>query len=287
MVPRRSPKSEPQLRIGAHVGGGLAGHVDRAKKSGADTIQIFASNPRGWAEISVNEAADAAFRERMEKAGIGPLFIHAPYLVNIASPNLEFIAKSIKNASWTMQRAQSLGAAGVIVHAGAAGPGVARADALARAAASLLLILESTETPFLVVELTAGGSNTIASAWPMAAELLDACDAHGRIRFCFDTCHAHAAGYDLSNKVGTDACWAELDRDIGIDRLRVVHANDSRDASGSRRDRHAHIGDGTIGEDGFGALLSHEFARRVPWIVETPPTRQPEDIARLRALANA
>ncbi len=276
------------FRIGAHVGGGLTGIPDNARRAGADTLQMFCSNPRGWAETAVSDDADAAFRGALAERDIAPLFIHAPYLVNVASPDETFYAKSIRNATWTMRRAHALGATGVVVHAGAGGPTTPRLDALARARDALLRIVDDAPgDALLVVELTAGGANTIASRWPQAGELLEAVDRHPRIRFCFDTCHAHSAGYDLSGVEGASACWDELDSSIGIDRLALVHANDSRDPSGSRRDRHAHVGDGTIGLAGFRALLAHPLARRVPWIVETPPDRNTEDVARLRTIASS
>jgi deoxyribonuclease-4 len=157
---------------------------------------------------------------------------------------------------------------------------------LARAASAIQEILTaSPPAPSLVVELTAGGPNAIATRWPHAAELLDACGDEARIRFCFDTCHGYAAGYDLSTAEGSAGCWDELATHVGIDRLAVVHANDSRDPCGSRRDRHEQVGKGTIGEEGFRALLSHPLSRGVPWIVETPPRHQAEDVATLRRLA--
>lgn len=280
----RAPSSLP--RIGAHVGRGRRGFVTSALEAGCDTIQIFASNPRGWAESAVNARADAELRAGLAAADVAPLFLHAPYLVNVASPDPGVHAKSIRNAAWTMRRAASLGAAGVVVHAGAGGVGSTRAEAIERARAAFVAILETSPAgPLLLVELTAGGTNTIASRWPQAAELLDALAGDQRIRLCFDTCHAHAAGYDLSTPDGAAACWEELGGTVGAERLALVHANDSKDPRGSRRDRHEQVGKGAIGDEGFRALLSHPFARRVPWVVETPPRHQAEDVARLRRLA--
>jgi deoxyribonuclease-4 len=274
------------LRAGAHVGGGITGYVRNAAAAGCDAFQVFASNPRGWAETKTSEEADAAVRRQMREAGLHGMFIHAPYLVNVATAEPMFQAKSVRSVAWTMQRAAALGATGVVVHAGAGGATSSRADAVARAAAALLVILERCPPePLLIVELTAGGGNSVASRWDQAAELLDAADAHPRVRFCFDTCHAHAAGYDLSSREGAERCWSELDAHVGVDRLALVHANDSRDPCGSRRDRHERVGLGTIGDDGFRALLSHPFSRRAPWIIEVPPATHAEDLVRLRALA--
>jgi deoxyribonuclease-4 len=141
--------------------------------------------------------------------------------------------------------------------------------------------------PELVIELTAGGSGTIASRWPEAAEILHALDGEPRVRFCFDTCHALAAGYDLTTPEGLRACLAEMRREVGASRLALVHANDSRDPVGSRRDRHWHVGEGTIGLEPFRALMSDRDIRRVPIVIETPGTLADDlrNIARLRALS--
>ena len=276
----------PRLRAGAHVGGGISGYVRNALAGNCDAIQVFASNPRGWAAAATSDAADARLREQLIEADIAPVFIHSPYLVNIATPSPAFREKSIGITAWSMQRAASIGANGVVVHAGQGGTASTRPEALVRAASAIGEILEASPPgPSLVVELTAGGPNAIATRWPHAAELLDACGRAERIQFCLDTCHAHAAGYDLSTRDGANACWTELASTVGVERLAVVHANDSRDPCGSRRDRHEHVGKGTIGEDGFRALLTHPASRRVPWIVETPPRHQAEDVATLRRLA--
>jgi len=276
----------PALRAGAHVGGGISGYVRNALAANCDAIQVFASNPRGWAAAATSDAADARLRAELNDKGIEPVFIHSPYLVNPATPSPAFRAKSIGITAWTMRRAAAIGAAGVVVHAGQGGTTSTREEALVRAASAIREILaESPPGPALVVELTAGGPNAIATRWPHAAELLDAAGADDRIRFCFDTCHAHAAGYDLSTPDGAAECWGDHETTVGVERLAVVHANDSRDPCGSRRDRHEQVGKGTIGEAGFRALLAHPASRRVPWIVETSPRYQAQDIATLRRLA--
>jgi deoxyribonuclease-4 len=161
-----------------------------------------------------------------------------------------------------------------------------RAEALSRARESLLPLADSAAGEVvMVVELTAGASGAVASRWPQAGELLDALEQHPRVRFGFDTCHAWAAGYDLATPKGMRSCLAEMRREIGVERLALVHANDSRDPVGSKRDRHEHLGRGTMGLEGFRALVRSDAARRVPLIVETPPEGQPSDIALLRSLA--
>jgi deoxyribonuclease-4 len=250
---------------------------------GAEALQTFVSNPRGWAIPALDRAALARAGAAVREAGLGPLFVHAPYLVNPASPSAAFRERSVAVLGWTLDRAAALGAEGVVVHAGSAG-GAPRREALRRLRDALLPLLEG-PGPALVIELTAGGAGAVASRWPEAAEALHALDAHPRVGFCLDTCHAFAAGYDLSTDEGLRRCLAELRREVGEDRLLVVHANDSRDPLGSRRDRHAHLGRGRMGLEGFRALVRSRLARRVPIVVETPPAGQAADIALLRRLA--
>jgi deoxyribonuclease-4 len=272
------------LRIGAHVRGGLSRIVTSAREVGAEAIQIFASNSRAWGGPPSDPRALEAIGDEVTEAGLGPFFVHSPYLVNPASPNEVFLQRSTQTLAWTFQRAALLGAQGVVVHAGAAGTTTPRTEALRRVRESLLPLADAS-TVTMVIELTAGGSGAIASRWLQARELLDALQEHPSIRFCFDTCHAFAAGYDLATPEGMRACLNEMRREIGVERLALVHANDSRDPLGSRRDRHEHLGRGTMGLEGFRALVRSGVARRVPLIVETPPEGQPADIALLRGLA--
>jgi deoxyribonuclease-4 len=274
------------LRIGAHVRGGLSRIVTSAREVGAEAIQVFASNARAWGGPPSDPRALQAIGDEVTEAGLGPFFVHSPYLVNPASPNEGFLQRSTQTLAWTFQRAALLGAHGVVVHAGAAGTTTPRAEALSRVRESLLP-LAAASTVTMVIELTAGGSGAIASRWLQARELLDALEEHPSIRFCFDTCHAFAAGYDLTTPDGMRAFLTEMRREIGVDRLALVHANDSRDPRGSKRDRHEHLGRGTMGLEGFRALVRSGVARRVPLIVETPPEGQPADIALLRGLASS
>lgn len=271
------------LRIGAHVPGGLNDIVANAQRIGAEALQTFATNPRGWATPPIDEARAERIRGGIAEAGLGPLFLHAPYLVNIASPDPAFLERSIANLAGTFQRGLALGAAGVIIHAGAAGDSP-RDEGFERARRILAPLLAREDLPLVIIELTAGGVGTIASRWPQAVELLDALERHPRLRFCPDTCHAFSAGYDLSTSAGMTAFLEEMGEAVGWDRVALIHANDSRDPLGARRDRHEHIGKGSIGIDGFRGLVSHPIAQRVPIAVETRPGGLAKDIALLRSL---
>lgn len=271
-------------RIGAHVRGGLSRIVASANEVGAETMQIFASNARAWARAPSDPRALEKIGAEVAASGLGPLFVHSPYMVNPASPNEGFLARSVETLGWTLERAALLGAKGVVVHAGAAGAATPRAEALGRTRESLLPLAD-VATVEMVIELTAGAAGAIASRWTQARDLLDALEGHPSVRFCFDTCHAFAAGYDLASAAGMDACLLEMDEQVGVARLAVIHANDSRDPRGSRRDRHEHIGRGTMGIEGFRALVRSPLVVDVPVIVETPPEGQPADIELLRGLA--
>jgi deoxyribonuclease IV len=276
------------MNIGAHVPtrGRPAGAVEYALAIGADAFQIFVGNPRAWAPPPVRPDLAAEFRERRLEAGIGAVFVHASYLVNIASPNPAFLERSVELARRELEAAAALGADGLVIHAGAGGPGE-RAAAVRRAGSSAAAVAGGEEEPLVLLELTAGGTGTVASTIPQAGELLEAAGGHPRLGICLDTCHLFAAGYALDQEEGVAACLEEL-RAGGLDaRLELVHANDARDPRGSRRDRHADPGRGHIGEVGFTALFRHPSLRDRTVLAEVPGKEREHArvVADLRRLA--
>ena len=276
------------MRFGAHVPtrGRLSRAIDYAVSVGAESIQLFISNPLGWAGPNVDPDAAAEFRERRATAAIGPVFVHSTYLINIASPDDRFLRRSVILAAAELAAAAEIGADGLIVHAGTGG---ARAgpDALTRAAATVLAVVGDGGGPKVLLELTAGGGGSVASNVAQAAALLDSVGGHPDVGLCLDTCHLFAAGYGLDDLATASRPFEEL-RDRGLDgRLRVLHANDARDPRGSRRDRHAHVGTGHIGEAGFAAILSDPTVRALPILIETPGHEEEDlrNLATLRRLA--
>lgn len=272
------------MRLGAHVPtrGRLSRAVDYALEVGAEAIQLFVSNPRAWAQPPARDEEIEAFVERRRATGIGPVFVHASYLVNIASADDRFLHRSVELAAQERLAAAEIGADGLVVHAGAGGP-LARREALTRAAASVRALLATTEGPPILLELTAGGTGSVASTIRQASELLDAIDADERVGLCLDTCHLVSAGYPLDQPGSAPSPFEEV-RAAGLgDRLRLVHANDSRDPRGSRRDRHQHIGAGTVGREGFRAILRDRSVRELPVLIETPGD-EPEDVVNLGVL---
>jgi deoxyribonuclease-4 len=277
------------VRIGAHVSvaGGLARAVGNAVDAGCESLQVFTSNARGWAPPPVDPEGDERFRAALAGAGLGPLFVHAPYLVNFASTSPVTRERSRQAVAAALAKAAAIGAAGVVVHAGAA-LASGRAAGLATTREALLPLadgLAGRYGPDLVLELTAGTRGALAARFEEMAELLAACDHHRRLTVCMDTCHAHAAGYDLSDPIGATKALDELFATLG-DRVVLVHANDSRDPPGAGRDRHCPIGTGTIGDQGFAAILAHPGLATLPVITETTgdPVQMATDLARLHRL---
>jgi deoxyribonuclease-4 len=282
------------VRVGAHVSvaGGLHQAVGNARAVGCESLQVFVSNARGWAPPPVDPAGDERFRADLAEAGLGPLFVHAPYLVNFASASPVTRERSSQAVAAALAKAAGIGAAGVVVHAGAA-LATGRSAGLALTREALLLLADAIPTPSaagpdLVLELTAGSRGALAARFEEMAELLAACDHHPRLKVCMDTCHAQAAGYDLGDPVGATRALDELFATLG-DRVVLIHANDSRDPVGAGRDRHCPIGTGTIGDQGFAAILAHPGLATLPVITETTgdPTQMATDLARLNRLRPA
>jgi deoxyribonuclease-4 len=281
------------VRIGAHVSvaGGLHQAVGNARAVGCESLQVFVSNARGWAPPPVDPAGDERFRTDLAEAGLGPLFVHAPYLVNFASASPVTRERSSQAVAAALAKAAGIGAAGVVVHAGQA-LATGRTAGLALARAALLPLADAIDAPAggpdLVLELTAGTRGALAARFEEMAELLAACDHHPRLKVCMDTCHAQAAGYDLGDPAGATKALDELFATLG-DRVVLVHANDSRDPVGAGRDRHCPIGTGTIGDRGFAAILAHPGLAALPVITETTgdPAQMATDLTRLKRLRPA
>jgi deoxyribonuclease-4 len=274
--------------VGAHVpvAGGLAtGGLRYAAAIGAEAIQVFVSNPRAWALSAGQAGQDETLREHAAAAGI-PVYVHSPYLINVASPDPVVRERSVASLAHSLRRGTGIGARGVVVHTGSAVQGD-RDTAMRHARECLLPLLESIadEGPDVLFEPMAG-QGMLCAALSDLPPYLDNVDWHPRARVCLDTCHAFAAGHDLSAPDGPARLLAELE--AGSGRLALIHANDSKDGCGSRRDRHENIGAGQIGAAAFGALLRHPATQRVPFILETPgpAAAHAADVATLTRLRN-
>jgi deoxyribonuclease-4 len=267
-VPPRKPSA-----VGSHVpvGGGLTKGLDYAGEIGAKAVQVFVSNPRGWAPSAGDPAQDEVFRGRCTDGGV-PSFVHAPYLVNFGSPTEATLTKSIGAVRHALQRGAAIGARGVVVHAGSAVAGTHRELAMGQLREHLLPLLDELEPdgPRLLVEPTAGGGQALAATVQDLGPWFAQLDDHPMLGVCLDTCHAFAAGHDLAAPGGMKKTLDALVKTVGRGRLGLVHANDSKDPLGSGRDRHEAIGQGMIGKDPFTELFRHPATRGVPVVVETP-----------------
>ena len=276
--------------VGAHIRthGGLPSVVPGAQAIGADAVQFFASNARQWRPPQIGDAAAAEFRRTAVEGGVRSMFLHAPYVVNIASPTPEFVDRSVDLCRATLAAADQLGARGLVIHAGAGGTGEP-ADALARAASSLEQIAATESDAWPVVELMAATAGAVASTIAQAVRLFDAVRTNERLRLCLDTCHLFASGYDLHEPDGVAACFDELAASGLAERLVVVHANDAAFGVGSHRDRHTNIGAGEIGRRGFAAILARPEVRHCTVVCETPGDEavRRNDVAVLKELAAA
>jgi len=274
------------VRIGAHVPtrGGLLSAIRAARECGADAIQVFLSNPRAWAPPRISRKEADAFRQAWAESGLGPMFVHAPYVVNLASPVPEFLERSIDVIRQAVAAASSVGANGYVVHAGSGGPGEP-AESFRRTVSALRAVPAQGGCD-VVVELTAGTAGSVAATFPEAAHLFEAV-GDPRLKLCADTCHLFAAGYALDEPEGVAACFEEL-RASGLgDRLVLIHANDAKYERGARRDRHEHIGQGGIGVEGFFEILHRPEVQELALVVETPGRLEDHarNIATLRRLA--
>ncbi|MET9800823.1 deoxyribonuclease IV [Streptomyces sp. NPDC006368] len=277
--------------VGGHVpvAGGLARTgLSYARELGAETVQVFVANPRGWATPAGNPAQDELFRAECAAEGI-PAYVHAPYLINFGSHTEATVEFSVTSLRHSLRRARDIGALGVVVHTGSATGGRPREEALAQVRTHMLPLLDELthdDDPFLLLESTAGqGSSLCSRTWDFGP-YFEALDAHPKLGVCLDTCHIFAAGHDLTGENGMRRTLDLLVETVGEGRLKLIHANDSKDVVGAHKDRHANIGAGHIGEEPFRELLRHPATEGVPLIIETPGGKEGHaaDMERLKKL---
>lgn len=281
------------MLIGAHVGmaKGYAAAVDYAVSVGCECMQVFAKSPRQWNARPTDPAAAAAFRERCIQVRMGPVLVHTSYLINLGSADDALWQRSYAALADELVRAEMLGAVFVVTHAGTTCKGdLARTPERIAQGVERAWGLAEVRAPRLLLENTAGAGTTFGSGPEELGAILrrlDAAAAHTGV--CLDTCHAHAAGWDLSRA----ETWTELvrafDACCGIP-IEAIHANDCMFGPGAHRDRHAWIGDGTIGCEGFLAMCAQERFAGLPVVTEMPgepPVKDAENISRLKRLRDA
>jgi deoxyribonuclease IV len=261
------------MRLGRHMplNGKPIKAAEIAQQMGCTTIQIFASNPTGWRPTAGNPANCIAFAQAAQRYGLHPVVIHAPYLINLASPDDGIWEKSVSLLRWTMQRAPLLGATYVIFHTGShRGSGIEAG--IARIAQAIARILP--ETPpevMLLLENDVGAGNALGHRFEHIAAVLDLLPEYQeRLGVCLDTAHLWGAGYDISTPEAVRQVLQQFDETIGLARLNVIHLNDTEMALGSHRDVHARLGEGIINLEGLRALLTDPRLRHVVVLLETP-----------------
>jgi deoxyribonuclease-4 len=264
------------------IAGGLPLAVERAVANGCESLQIFTKSSNQWRARDLPAQEVRAFRDRVERAAIGPVVAHASYLINLAAPDPALRARSTDAFGEELDRAEALGLLGVVLHPGSYTTGTeARGLRLVSGAVSRLLRARRKGRTLVILEHTAGQGTSLGWRFEHLARMIGHLDGHPRVAVCLDTCHAWAAGYDLASESGYRETFDTFDRLIGIDRLRVFHLNDSKKPLGSRRDRHDHIGQGTIGLEAFRRLLRDPRFGDRPMILETPKTewKRPTTVA--------
>jgi len=282
------PKPGPR-KIGIHTStaGGVEMAAERAYRMGANTFQIFSSSPRQWKPYSLAASQCDAMRGLREKYGIGPVAIHSSYLVNLASATPEFHRKSVAAFRGELERALALCAEYLVLHPGSF-RGRSREEGLELAARSIAeaaqgLRVESSNLKVLI-ENTAGAEFSLGGSFDQVGQLLEYLRPVCPVGACIDTCHTHVSGYDIVSEAGWQETMRQLDEKIGLKNVLVWHCNDAKDPRGSKRDRHEHIGKGTIGLEPFRRLLNDPRTEHAAFIAETPIDEPKDDLMNVETL---
>ena len=285
--------AKAKKRIGVHVGtgGGVWTAVDRAVAAGANTFQIFSASPRMWKASPVKAADAAKMAELRAKHDVGPVAVHASYLINLCSQTESVRENSTKAFRGEVERALDLGAEFLVLHPGS-WKGLTREEGLTLAAQSIERAIEGIDFAGqnfrILVENTAGAEFSLGGKLEQVAELVECLKACAPVAVCLDTCHVHVAGYDIVTPDGYIETMKLIESTVGFDAVKVWHCNDAKAAKGSKLDRHEHVGEGTIGSAAFRRLLHDERFAHAAFIAETPvdePGDEMRNVMALRALS--
>lgn len=282
------PKPGPR-RIGIHTStaGGVQMSAERAYRLGANTFQIFSSSPRQWQPYSLESAQCEALRELRKKYIIGPMAIHTSYLVNLASATPLFHRKSVAAFRGELERGIALSAEFLVLHPGSF-RGRSREEGLELVAQSIAEAAEGLDLAKanvrILIENTAGAEFSLGGSFDQVAQLLQYLRPVCPVGACIDTCHTHVSGYDIVSETGWQETMQKLDETVGLANVMVWHCNDAKDARGSKRDRHEHIGKGTIGLEPFRRLLNDPRTEHAAFVAETPIDEPKDDLMNVTAL---
>jgi deoxyribonuclease-4 len=274
------------MRFGFHISiaEGFSNVVERAKVRGCETLQLFSRNPRGWRYTPLDKSGVEEFRSSINASGLFPLFLHLPYLPNIASPQSKFYSRSIDSIAMDLERAQQLGAEYLIIHIGHRLES-SEDEAIDAVSQGIHQAFEKVKNSvILLMENTAGQGTEIGYNFEQINKIIERVQENNRMGVCLDTAHSFESGYDLSNKDGIERTLESFDQTIGLKRLHLLHLNDSKTPLGSRKDRHWHIGEGHIGLEGFRYLINHPSIKHLPGIMETPRKDTVEDLRNMKVI---
>ncbi|MDD5427958.1 MAG: deoxyribonuclease IV [Candidatus Omnitrophica bacterium] len=267
------------MRIGLHVS--IAGHIyeslGRAKALGCNAMQIFSRNPRGWQVTALDEADVKEFRRLKEKYDINPVVIHIPYIINLATPDDNLYERSIGAYIEDLKRADTLGAEYFVTHLGSH-VGSGEDNGIRRFSDALRQISKKADPKTMILlENTAGSGDGIGYRFEHLKRIIEAQPDPAKIGVCLDTAHTFEAGYDVKDKAGLEKTLKDFDKLLGLDRIKVVHFNDSLSQIDSRVDRHQHIGKGEIGGAGLKRIINHPGLKNAAFIMETPKDTDKDD----------
>ena len=275
------------LKLGIHVSiaGKIYYAIERAERLGANTMQIFARNPRKFRKGSLSTEDIKIFREKLESSGLSPLVIHSPYTLNIATPKKFLFDVTVKDFILDMFEAHELGADYLVTHTGCY-KGTTEEEGLRIVVKALKKILEKTEgvKTKILLENTAGGGTWLGYIFSHYDFILKELDLSERVGICLDTAHAWCAGYPINNQAGVNSLVKEIERKVGIQRVGVIHLNDTLEELDSRKDRHFHIGEGLIGEEGMSCIVNHPLLKSCPFILETPQKGEGDAVRNLNTV---
>jgi len=259
--------------LGAHVSisGGIDKAPGRGKEFGCESIQIFTKNQRQWYTKPLTQHEILAFKSEMINTGLREAVVHDTYLINLASPRVELFRKSVDAFYREMVRAEALGIQYLVFHPGAH-VGSGEEVGIYRIAEALNEVLARTKESKLAVllETTAGQGTSLGYRFEQLADIIDLVESRDRIAVCLDTSHVFGAGYDLREEDAYNTTMDEFDGILGLDKLKAIHLNDTRQPLGSRRDLHENIGKGEIGLEGFSLLVNDKRFQNISMILETP-----------------
>ena len=259
------------MPLGAHVStaGGLSTSVGRARALGAECMQIFLCAPQRWQEPKHTDEQVSEFGRLVTESRIGPNFAHATYLINLATVDPQLRQRSIDNLVACAKWAERIGLAGIVVHVGS-GRGQPVEEAELQVTTALERVLERSTSCPIVLENSAGSGEYLGSRFAQIGDLLKRLDRDSQLGLCLDTAHTFASGYDLRQDDGIQQAIDEIDQHLGMERLKVILANDSKVGLGSAVDRHENLGHGLLGEAAFERMLGHAALKDLPSVLEVP-----------------